>query len=292
MKTIIVPTDLSAAANNAARYALHIAKETNSHILLCNAMMIPMEAPGAGQVAWPLETFETLKTAMDHELHSLATKLEQREDDSNIPGSYHPPIATCSEVGSVTDVVRNLAGDRNAGMIIMGMSGAGRLSRFFLGSASRDMINTACCPVLLIPSEFIFKGIKKIAFATDLSVGDIEIIHALAGIACCFNAEILITHITDKKHDATETKKLVDAFLVHVSNRVNYPKIFYRHVRSMDVDAGLNWLTEHSMIDMLAMVHRPHDVLDRIFKGSHTQKLARHVTIPLIVLPNEFCSVI
>jgi nucleotide-binding universal stress UspA family protein len=292
MKTIVVPTDFSLAANNAARYAVHLAKAIKSHILLCNAMLIPVEGPMADQVVWPLESYDSLKETVDEELHEFAHKLSSEERERSLPEAFNPAVDCKSEIGNVADVVRNVVDGAGANMIVMGMSGAGGLSRFFLGSKSRDMIDVACFPVLLIPAAFIFKGIKKIAFATDLSVGDIEIIHSLAGIAHCFNAEILITHITDKKYDAGENKKMVDAFLSHVSNRVNYPKIYYRHVKSMDVDHGLDWLSEHSMIDMLAMVHRPHDTLDKIFKGSHTQKLARHVTIPLLVFPNNCCAVL
>jgi nucleotide-binding universal stress UspA family protein len=35
MKTILVPTDFSPAANNAARYALHLAKGINAYAGTC-----------------------------------------------------------------------------------------------------------------------------------------------------------------------------------------------------------------------------------------------------------------
>lgn len=292
MKTILVPTDFSAAANNAARYAMHVAKEIKARVLLCNAMLIPVEGPMAEQIVWPLESYDSLKEAVNYDLQEFAGKLGSEETDSSIPESFHPAVSCKSEIGAVPDVVRNLFDDAGANMVVMGMSGAGGLSRLFLGSKSRDLIEVARFPVLLIPAGFVFKGIQKIAFATDLSVGDVETIHSLVGLARCFNAEILITHVTDKKYDSAETQKMVDEFLTHVSNRVNYAKIFYRHVKSMDVDHGLTWLTEHHTIDMLAMVHRPHDTLDNIFKGSHTQKLAKHITIPLLVFPNNCCAVI
>lgn len=290
MKTLIIPTDFSPAANNAARYAMHLAKEMKAHLLLCNAMLIPVESPMANQVVWPLETYDSLKKSVDEDLQYFAEELSSKEKEVSVPGSYHPIITTKSEIGEVVNVVRNLADEAKVGLAVMGMSGAGGLSRFFLGSKSRDMIEYAGFPTLLIPDEFVFNGIKKIAFATDLSVGDIETINSLAGLAKCFNAEILITHITDKKYDSGETKKMVDEFLTHVSNRVNYPKIYYRHVQSENVNRGLTWLTDHSMIDMLVMVHRPHDTLDKIFKGSHTQKLAKSVSIPLLVFPDKCCA--
>jgi nucleotide-binding universal stress UspA family protein len=292
MKTIVVPTDLSPAANNAARYAMHFAKGIKANINLCNALLVPMDAPMAGTIVWPIEDYDSLKASVDEELKTLAHKLEHREQELSVTDTYHPSVNWTSEIGLVTDVIRNMVSNNKANMVIMGMSGASDISDFFLGSNSRDIIDRACFPVLLIPRAFVFNNIKKIAFATDLSDSDIEIIHSLAGIARCFNAEILISHITDNKYEELGSQLAADKFLSAVSAKVNYPRIYYRHVKSMNVDHGLDWLGEHSMIDMLVMVHRPHDILDRIFKGSHTQKLAKHIPIPLLVFPGEFCAVV
>ena len=291
MKTIVVPTDLTPAANDAARYAIHFAKNIKANLCLCNALLVPMEAPMAGTIVWPIEDYESLKTSIDEELRTFATKLQQEEHAVSVPGTYHPAVIFATEIGLVTDVIRNVVSQHKANLVVMGMSGAGDVSRFFLGSKSRDVIDIACFPVLLIPAQYIFSGIKKIAFATDLSNGDIEIIHSLAGIARCFNADILISHIT-KKHNEAESQRMVDKFLSEVSAKVNYPKIYYRPIKNMNVDDGLDLLSEQSTVDIIAMVHRPHDLLTKIFTTSHTQKLAKHVPKPLLVFPDGYCAVV
>jgi nucleotide-binding universal stress UspA family protein len=294
MKTILVPTDFSAPANNAARYALHLAKSMKTGIRLCSAISVPAEAPMAPQVAWPLEDYTSIKNFTTAQLELSVEKLEQKleEQAEGLPPGYQPAIGYSSEVGSVTEVIRNVMGEQKMSLVVMGMSGAGGLSRLFLGSNSRELIEKANFPIILIPADFIYKPIKKIAFATDLSKGDIEVIHSLAGMARYFNAEILVSHVTDEKYESPEEKQAIDNFLSEVSDKVNYPKIYYRHVRSIDVDQGLNWLYEHSQIDMLAMVHRPHHFLSKLIRGSYTQRLAKHITIPLLVFPPDCCTAI
>jgi nucleotide-binding universal stress UspA family protein len=292
MKTILVPTDFSPAADNAARYALQLAKAIKANIKLCHAFKVPAETPMASQVVWPLEDFTTLKKDTTEGLKLLAEKLTKDDEAITSPGSFHPLIEYASEVGAVTEVVHQLFLDEKSTLVVMGMSGAGGLSRFFLGSTSRDMIEEASFPVLLIPSEATFNGIHKIAFSTDLSTGDIGMIHSLSGLAYPLNAEILVAHVTSEQYDSPEHMHKVDSFLNYVTNKINYPKIYYRHIRSIDVEHGLDWLTEHGQIDMLAMVHRKHNLLERIFEGSYTQRLAKHIELPLLVFPVDYKSII
>lgn len=294
MKTILVPTDFSPAANNAARYALHLAKGINAGITLCNAMLVPAEATGAAQVAWPLEDYESIKKETTRQLQLQVNNLQQHveEQATYFPRDFQPAVDYTSEVGPVTDVIKDVIDKRNIPLVVMGMSGAGNLTRFFIGSSSRDIIAKATCPVMLIPAQFTYRSIRKIAFATDLSKGDIAVIHSLVGLAHAFDAEIQINHISDKKYEDGEGQYLADAFMAELCRKVTYPHIRYHHIRSMDVDHGLDWLYEHSKIDILVMVHRRHGWLSRLFEGSHTQKLAKHITLPLLVYPPEYGAAI
>lgn len=154
-----------------------------------------------------------------------------------------------------------------------------------------NWIDKAPFPVLLVPAEPQPRELRKIVFATDLSAGDVDIIHSLASLARPFNAEILIAHVTDEKYDTAAHQQRVNEFLSEVTGKANYGQIYYRHIKSMDFDHGLDWLSERGMINMLSMVHRPHPVWERLIKGSHTQKLAKHIHIPLLVFPPDAHSV-
>lgn len=290
MKTILVPTDFSGPAKNAAGYAAHLAGYIKAGITLCNAIRVPSETFMAGQVAWPLEDYDALKAEAVQQLDQLATVLKQ-ESQYNAGGPVNGAIEIRTNIGDVTDTVRNIVDERKNTMVVMGMSGSGALSRFFLGSNTQDMIEKANFPVLLIPPHVQFHPVKKIAFATDLNPGDIELIHAVASLAAHFNAEILIAHVTGDKFEDEADKRKADDFLNEVTCKANYPKIYYRHIKSMDVTQGLEWLSEHGLIDMLVMVHRRADTIAQIFGSSYTQKLSHHIDVPLLVLPESLGAI-
>jgi nucleotide-binding universal stress UspA family protein len=284
MNTILVPTDFSAHAENAARYAWQLAKCVNSCIILCNAFNVPAEEVMAAQVAWPLEDYNSMQEASTLGLKSLAGRLEKQAGETD--GTA--PLVSCeNQAGSVADVMGALAIKERAVLVVMGTSKSGGLVRFLWGSNRSSLMQDVQVPLLLVPENYHYKSLKRIAFATDWSESDIEILQTLASLARYYNAAILIIHVTNSEE--TEWLKSGDAsvFLNRVTCKVNYPNIYYRQIRNDDIDKGLSYFSENGNIDMLAMVHRRHPLIERLLKGSHTKTVAKYNQVPLLVFPAE-----
>ncbi|PJJ83534.1 universal stress protein [Mucilaginibacter auburnensis] len=286
MKTILVPTDLSATADNAAQYAVHLAEIIKADVKLCNAIKVPADSVFANTVVWPLENYDSLKESIDNDLQSSCNKLTL-EENASLGKHTFPRINSVSRPGNVAEVVNEIVTTERIPLVVMGLSGAGALNRFFLGSNSEEVIENADFPLLLIPSDVSFKQIKKIAFATDFNKKDLQSVYSLISFARHFDAEIMIAHITDDAQDDEEHQKVANDFLSDICDKANYSKIYYRRVRSVDVERGLDWICEHSFSDMIAMSHGDHNFIDSFFSGSYTKKLARHVNIPLLVYPKH-----
>ncbi len=291
MKTILLPTDFSLAAKNAARYAMHLAKEMRANVKLCNAVMVPIEVPLPAHISVPLIEIDALEKKAEEELKRCAEKMTELDQLETANDTYHPLVTHGIGIGPVADVITSFATDHNVSLVVMGMTGAGGLRQFLFGSSSREMVELATFPLLLVPFDTSYKKLNKIVFATDLSKEDISVIHVLAGFARNFNAEILLVHISDHVPDSQiNSKKKIEFFLNEITNHVNYHKIYYQHVLQATIDNGLDWLAEYGQIQMLAMVHRKHEVLHKLFKGSHTQRLKRKITIPLLVFPPDYLN--
>jgi nucleotide-binding universal stress UspA family protein len=282
MNTIIFPTDFSKHSESAAHYAWQLAKHVNARLILCNAFNVPAQEVMAAQVAWPLEDYDSMQEASALELKFLAGRLEKQTDKTD----GNNPLVSCeSQVGSVADVVGALAIKERAVLVVMGTSKSGGLVRFLWGSKRNSLIEDVQVPLLMVPENYNYKSLKRIAFATDWNESDIEIIQTLASLARYDNAAILITHVSD--NEETEWLKNGDAydFLNQVTCRINYPNIYYRQIRNEDIDKGLSWFSENGSIDMLAMVHRRHPLIERLLKGSHTKTVAKYNQVPLLVFP-------
>lgn len=287
MNKILVPTDFSPCAVNASHYALQLATRLRVGVHICHAILIPVQTLAVNPDTWATSDYSHLETATMNALSVTAGEMENEmahELAANV-GNSKPHVDYSCHMGLVADVVDRIVDEKRLSLVVMGMSGAGELSRLFMGSSTRSVIDHAKFPVLLVPPSVKFKPVKKIAFTTDMLAGDINVLNSVAEIARYFNAEILIAHIASPDKDTRLDDKQVTEFLSEVTDKINYPKIYYRNVKSADVDQGLDWLCKNGQIDMIATVHRHQNFIERIFSGSYTQQLAKHVEIPLLVYP-------
>ena len=285
MKKILIATDFSENAAHAAKYGHIIATQIKAGIVLCNAFIVPAEIPQAGTLVWPQMEYDELVESSNSELKKLKDDLKKYAADD----VYIPSISCVSGVGAVTGVIREITDKGDVEMTVMGVHGSGKLGTLLVGNHSRQMIDETHTPLLLVPSAAPVKPVKKVAFATDLEhpEKDLEVIYELIPLLKKLNAELLLTHIYNGDDPTYKFKQHIQQLLVELSNKANYPNIFYRIVNSNKAENGLDWLCDHGNVDILAMVHRKHALLDKIFLGSYTQKMANHIHVPLLVIPEK-----
>jgi nucleotide-binding universal stress UspA family protein len=287
MKTILVLTDFSIRADHAAHYALKLAQKIKANLLLCNITPAPAIEPMSSQVAWPGRNYEIFKEDSINELTELAERLNKQLNKDLVDGEFMPAIAKASKAGVVADIIEEIATYQHIIMAVISMHSPDVSGAFLLEDHANEIIEKANCPVLVVPFEAAFKGFKKISFATDLTHSGMDILHSLYGLTKYFDSEILITHVADQNSLDVEEQHVIKQFFDLEYSKINYPKIYYRAIKSNSVITGLDWLSEHTDIDLLVLVHRKRNFFQKIFDESVTQKLADHLTKPMLVLPGS-----
>jgi nucleotide-binding universal stress UspA family protein len=289
MKTIAVLTDFSKRAENAARYALHLAEHLHADIKLYNSFFVPSEDPFAAQIAWPMEDYEALKGDSLHQLELFGAKLK-KEYSGDITGAFRPAIQYECHDGNFNTYLKGLEAEKGTILLVIGNHEKG-MSTWMTGNHLNEIIDKVSLPVLVIGEHQKFKQIDKIAFATDLSTGDNEQICSLIGLASAFNAELLIDHVVDEKYDDLELRHKVDAFLSGITSKIDFDKVHYRRVKSADIRHGLEWISEHGQVDILVMVHRHKTFLQALFGNSVTKEIATTIQLPLLIYPSPAYTV-
>jgi nucleotide-binding universal stress UspA family protein len=285
MKTILFPTDFSENAKHAIRYGYYLSRQIKADIVLCNAVIIPAEAPQAGLVVWPMEESDTLLKDSTAELVKLKSFIEKSRNKSG----FQPAIRFTNQSGILTDVVNQIIAHEKIDLVIIGTHGSSGLTTLLLGNHSRSMIDGVNSPLLLIPPAAKLSPVKKIAFATDFKnpEEDIKSIAALADLAKPLTAEILLTHIYENADKSPEFEQWIKQFVRELPAKIDFSKIKYTMYKSNGAQSGLEWLCDNGDIDILAMMHRSHTFIDSLFRGSQTQKIAGQIPIPLLVFPEK-----
>ena len=153
MKTILVPTDFSPAAGNAAVYAIDFAKKINADVLLYHVYHVQISKSTAEIIA---KSPEELKKENEGYLIKEVERLRTKTGTE---------IKYKAQMGLAVDEI--LEEQNNANLIIMGMKGVSKLTEMIMGSITTAVMRKAEIPVLIIPENAKYQNPEKIVFATD-----------------------------------------------------------------------------------------------------------------------------
>ncbi|HTE11679.1 MAG TPA: universal stress protein [Chitinophagaceae bacterium] len=275
MKTFIVPTDFSDTSKNAARFAARLSEKVpDSQIILYNVFDRIDTQSSDGSVVY--NDHGTRKKIMELALESVKSEMLQVAPQANI---------TCyaEEEGSFIDSLERLARHKDANMIIMGITGATRLAQIFIGSNTLNMVNKNICPVMIVPPDAEFTGIKNVAFTSDFKeVERTTPAKALKEVLDIFKPFVHVVNV-DSEHyvEVTEEYKAERAKLETILE--GYETEYY-FIRQFDFIEAINQFVDDYKIDMIFTVPKNHSFLGGLFKSSHTKKLAYHSNVPLVAI--------
>src|SRR4051812_10558869 len=158
MKTFIVPSDFSDTSKNAARFAAQVAEKVADSQIILYHVFDKIEAGTDGSVLF--NDHEGRRKIMELGLESV------KIDMLNISPDIKVSVLAEEETSLITGLER-LARQEKADLIIMGITGATRLAQIFIGSNTLSMVNRNICPVMIVPPDASFTGIKNVVFTSD-----------------------------------------------------------------------------------------------------------------------------
>jgi nucleotide-binding universal stress UspA family protein len=149
MKTLLVPVDLSDAAQPVLQKAAELAPQLSARIVLLHivepvATYVPVGATMDVIAAAPppAEITESL-SAPDSRLKALAEQLETAGIN----------VEAVTLIGLAVDDILEQAAKYRADFIMLGSHGHGALYHLFSGSVVTGILKRATCPVIVVPSR-------------------------------------------------------------------------------------------------------------------------------------------
>jgi nucleotide-binding universal stress UspA family protein len=274
MKTILVPTDFSANADNACKYAIEIARDTKARIILMHTFESPLLYSDIPMVEVQMD-FATLRESALNKLREYHKKIGKVAQGIKIDFLIEHGLASAR--------INEAALEKRVDLIVMGTTGTGAVERVLIGSNASRVIRNAPCMVLAIPPKAKYDGMKKIVYTTDMSFDNLSHARTIIPFAKIFNAEILFLNVNTSLFNDTRKEKL-DKMTVRIKSHVRYPKISGYVCDSPNVANGIHFFIKKHKADCLAMYTHHKGVLDKIFRMSVTKSVAVNTTIPLLAI--------
>jgi nucleotide-binding universal stress UspA family protein len=275
MKTILVLTDLSTKAENAAVYAFKIATKTSANLILfhsCESFQ-PVNVPESSP--WEYEDYEAAK----NESLTALTQLKMHLLTNLDPGTFKPEINLLNDIGlDLGSSVNQLVKNKNVDLIIMGTKGDDTLSHIFNGSDASDILEHANCPVLFVPEVYDFDQLKTIVFANDFKKNYNKEVSFLVKLAKVDQSHIILVHFGEYDNNAYTC-------LNYIKDTLGYADVTSRVVAIDDTHNQLRKFEAHVKADLTVMIHHHGFQLDRLFSGSRSKSMLDHSEVPLLILP-------
>lgn len=279
MKKILIPTDFSNEARNAAELARSLATKFSAQLVFLHSIEVTssesINASGApsnfDSFADSMLVHESIKRA-NEEMKILIGESTERGIE----------VSQIIKIGSPFSHIYDAIEEDNVDFIVMGTKGASGLSEVLIGSNTEKVVRRSKCPVLSVKGEANESVFDSIVYATNMGENQDKVVAALKEIQQAYNSKINIVWINTPNNFKADriTKALMRTFAekhglaeyeVHVFNDV-IEEDGIRHFAD-EVDAG-----------MIVMGTSSHTGLSRIIRGSIAEDMVNHAKRPILTV--------
>lgn len=219
MKNILIPTDFSENAWNAARYAIELFKNEK-----CIFYFLNVYTPAIASSRFMAANFDG--AAIEDGAHQYSERglkaLVRDIKKINTNPQHH--FKTISSFSFLVDEIKETVENHHIDLIVTGTKGASGMEEVFMGSNTVRIIKSIKnCPVLAIPQHLEFVTPSEIAFATDFNrfYAQSEL-QPLIDMAKAFDAAIRIVHVQYEIKALTELQQFNLSMLRKYLNNVEH----------------------------------------------------------------------
>jgi nucleotide-binding universal stress UspA family protein len=261
MKTIVVATDFSASAENAMLYAGQLAHTIDASILLLHVYQLPI-----GMNDMPVLIVSTDELRMNAEAGFARAKESLQKNYQSLT------VETESRLGDVVEELRDVCKTVNPLFIVVGKHGASGVQQMLFGSTSMSVIRNITYPVIVVPDRSQKRKLLNAALAVDASVENI-CVQKIKSLIGELRTTLHIIHVKQQKSESLQISKIV--------SELNSQ---YTTVYSHEFVEGIESYIRENNIDMLIILPRKHNVVERLFFRTHTKELLKKISTPVMCI--------
>lgn len=279
MKTILIPTDFSSTARNAAHYGLSLARQLHiEKIILYNAYQTTLNFVADPMVpALGVLDIESIKDASIGGLKRFKREIVASGDADGLV------VETLSEFNLLAEGIDELCARTQIDLIVMGITGGGEIKENLIGSNTINVAKNTKIPVIIVPPQAGFKKIQKIMFVCDFrKVVDTIPETPIKNILKKTKASLTIFHVEQNEKENEFSEKPFESLMVDTIFEEFHPE--FHIANDSDFTEAINDFALSNNINLIIAIPKKRGLLDTLFRKSHTKMLAFHSRIPLMVI--------
>lgn len=277
MKKILIPTDFSRNAYNALKYAFELFKNEACEFHIIHTYYLAGYSTENLLIPEPDDAeYEKVRDNAEKNMEILKAKLNSATTNPKHSLFYY------NELGPLIDILKNKIKKENITLIVMGTRGETEGEDFAYGRNSVIVMEKVRdCPVLAVPQNIAFTGLKEIVFTSSFKHPyNMDELHILVNIAKSAKTHIKIVHVGEE-NDLTDKQLHNIKILENHFHEVQYS---FQYLKNVKIPDGLfRYVDEHNS-SMIAFVNKKHWFFGSVFSNPLVKKLGIHSEVPLLAL--------
>jgi len=267
MANILLLTDFSAGANNAAAYALELARQLRFDLILLHVK----DTDKGGSSADTLQQFEALKSSI--------SETDGEKDD------HRPVLVDIVVKGRLREGIASVLKEKDVDLIVIGATDGENKTGMLFGKRVREIIDSVHYPILLVPPAARFKEIRDVFYVTDIRYANLHAVARLVHIVQLLKATLSVLHIGAAglpELSAQHSQSLFNDFITAVPGQ--RPRFLIPNQNHKPETLIRELFVNHEQ-DVLAVAHREHHFFGHIFMDHATEDAVIYKEIPMLVVP-------
>jgi len=277
MRWYLVPTDFSTAAQNAARFAIELARQHGHGVHFFYAFQPDLDV----QSPFLYDSMAKLQEMWMEKLESWSEAL--RTESVEFPRDR---IRNEVSIGFAAEEIIKLSEEEDYVMIVMGTRGEGGIVGSWLGTVSARVALEAWCPVWLIPIDARLQPFRNILYSSGGDAIEEDMIHQVVRFTRKMESTLHFVHIHNA-HGVPEDnviEKIFDSLGAGAFGDLSY---IVEMINGQKVVDELNDYVRQNEVDLLVAVTHHKSFWEKLVRHSVTKDLVLHASVPTLVLHKE-----
>jgi nucleotide-binding universal stress UspA family protein len=270
IKKILIPTDFSDCARQAAQMGIAMAKLAGAEILFLH-----LSEKGETSSHVPRTAGAPVGPSLGYEKNELNewVKTAEREGVKAIP-----LLVTNAGNRKITDYVSS----QGINMIVMGSHGATGIREWIIGSNTEGVIKSSTVPVLVIKQQPATETINHLLFASEFKDDLSEPLGKVLDFAGLWNARVHLLYINQEEDvDADVATQTLHRYATRYKGRITTENV----ADTNDMEFATRQFADQLKADMIALTTLERTGTIRLLSSSIAEKLANHEPMPVLVVP-------
>lgn len=264
--TIVLATDFSPAAQNAADYAVHLAAHLNCSLHVLHTYIIPFAYTDSPV---PLLNIDEMQKIAEDSMLAEMDRLK----------SVHAsvPITHAILPGDLMECLAEVIADSKPDLIVMGTSGQGGKG-FFWGSMAINALRDLSTAVLVIPQAVQWRNIAQICLAADYKQPpSITTLKQVQHWVEDLSAQLAVVYVS--KSEAPNIQPPAQFI-----NELEAIPVHYHSLTGEQIEATVAAFAEQQQVDWLVVLPKKYGFFQNLFHSSRTKLLGQVSKIPILAL--------